>query len=233
MVTCADCPPTSTTPPVFPPPPLGSDCCLKVRYTCENDTWVFDAVNSECVDNTECSPFDVSCSDDEFTYEKQDDCLCFTLPDPLPAPTCDPHCGTTTTTTPPPTTTTTTSTTTTPPVACAFDTAIAFRIVSIAFDPGLNTCACTGASVANVVINPACYSGGDFFNALNGLLANRASGTVDFTGCDGDAPCGGAGVSIGHFAYIGSVQTGPKTGLAQYACVGACDTSLAVEVECC
>lgn len=124
MTNCPDCPPTSTSAPCVPPtPPGGSNCCLRTRYECEVilgvPTWVLDAVNTECVDNAECSPYSETCSDGEYSLEQQNGCVCFALPVPLPEPCCDPQCTTTTTTststssTSSTTTTSTTSTTTT------------------------------------------------------------------------------------------------------------------------
>ncbi len=131
MTLCADCPSTSSPPPMCPEAPDGSNCCLRIRYTCIDGTWTLDTGYTECVDNTECSAFSQTCTDTEFTYEMQNGCLCFALPDPI----CDPldvgcDCTTTTTTTTTTsttttsttsttsTTTTTSSTTTTPPPAC-------------------------------------------------------------------------------------------------------------------
>lgn len=127
MSLCPDCPSTSTPAPCLPPtPPGGANCCLRLRYTCQImggvSTWVLDAVNTECVDNAGCSPYQETCSDSEFTLEQQNGCVCFALPDPLPTPCCDPTCGDTTTTTTSTTTTsttTTTTTTTTTPPPCA------------------------------------------------------------------------------------------------------------------
>ncbi len=125
MTLCADCPSTSTPPPSCPEPPDGSNCCLRIRYVCVDGTWTLDTDYSECVDNTECSAFSQTCTDTEFSYEMQNGCLCFDLPDPLCDPVeagCDCTTTTTTTTTTSTTSTTTTSTTstttTTPPALC-------------------------------------------------------------------------------------------------------------------
>lgn len=84
---------------------------------------MLDAVSTECVDNAGCSPYQETCSADEFTLEQQNGCVCFTLPDPLPVPCCDPTCGdtSTTTTTSTTTSTTTTTTTTTPPPCASYE----------------------------------------------------------------------------------------------------------------
>src|SRR5580692_7056763 len=100
---CPECPPTSTTAPCQPPvPPGGANCCLQVRYTCGLvagvSTWVLDATNTKCVDNTLCSPFLETCTSTEYSLQQQNGCVCFTLPT-LPTPCCAPTCGATTTTT--------------------------------------------------------------------------------------------------------------------------------------
>ena len=76
---CPNCPNTSTTAPCpEPTPPGGSNCCLQVRYTCGLtggvSTWVLDATNTACVDNTLCSPFLETCTATEYSLQQQNGC---------------------------------------------------------------------------------------------------------------------------------------------------------------